>query len=375
MPDNEFSINEDTFAKMLALKKQAGFGKREWDEWFSDVLKLNSTPPSLQDEIENAMKKLHYESFNDWVQNFALNLSDIWTESSARALDPTLNSNSENVNHSAIVIGKGPSLKKHRHLELIAESKYEGSIVCCDGVLRTALQAGVTPDKFPNFYVVTVDPYSHARNFYDDKIVDEYGHKIKGIFSTISNPSVVERARNAGIKIHWLHSLFDYGEGKKSFNHISSLMVRVKNHSNGLPAIQTGGNVGTASWFISWQILKNSTVTIIGINHGWEEDDSWETIITHGRKGEHKIYGKDISVEVDKNSATFQKLFKKIYNPEFRCYCILDPLFQFYSEALKEFISRSPAWLTTINSTEGGSIFGKRIKCMTLTEFLAQYHH
>ena len=67
------------------------------------------------------------------------------------------------------------------------------------------------------------------------------------------------------------------------------------------------------------------------------------------------------------------KLFPKIHNPDFNCNCILDPIFQFYSTALKEFISRSPDWLTTINATEGGSIFGNRIKSMTFAEFLKKY--
>ena len=39
----------------------------------------------------------------------------------------------------------------------------------------------------------------------------------------------------------------------------------------------------------------------------------------------------------------------------------------------KEFISRSPDWLTTINATEGGSIFGDRIQSMKFEIFLKKY--
>ena len=53
-------------------------------------------------------------------------------------------------------------------------------------------------------------------------------------------------------------------------------MVRAKNHTNGLPALQTGGNVGTSSWFVSWKILQCNVVALIGINHAWEEDDPLE---------------------------------------------------------------------------------------------------
>lgn len=366
---NELSIEESTLELLVKLKKEAGFEDKTWDEWFNFVFKNES--PTTQTKIEKVMEKLHYtESFDDWVQNFAMNLNHIWEESSARTLSIDASDNNYN---SAIIIGRGPSIKKHKHLELIANSDYKGSIICGDGALIPALRAGITPDKFPKFYVLTIDPLERQKTLYDDLIVDEYGKMINGIFSVVAHPSAASRARQAGIKMHWVHSLFDYNEGKKSFNQLSAIMVRAKNHKDGLPAIQTGGNVGTAAWFVAWQILKCNVIALVGINHGWEEDDPWEKIITHGRTDDPKMYGTNVSVDIDKNSPSFQKLFKKIFNPEFNCYCIVDPLYQFYSNALKEFIARSPSWLTTINATEGGSIFGERIKCMRLQEFLDKY--
>lgn len=311
------------------------------------------------------MKKTHYENFDEWVTNFALNLSNIWNEKSAKSLQSSDNENSQNEENSAIVIGRGPSIKKHDQLKLLADSNYQGTIVCCDGKLSDVLKAGVTPDKFHKFFVTTIDPYKDIKRHYDHEIIDTYGSKIKGIFTVIANPNAVERARQSGMQIHWMHSLFDYNEGKKSFNNLSALMIRAKDSIHGLPAIQTGGNVGTSSWFVAWQILRCTTVALIGINHGWEENDSWETIISHGNMLDTK--------NIDRNSPSFKRLFKKIYNPDFNCNCILDPLFQFYSEALKEFISRSPEWLSTINATEGGSIFGKRIKSMKFSDFLNSF--
>lgn len=318
-----------------------------------------------QDEIEKVMKKVYYEfdtavSYKIWVKNFAINLENIWKEKSAKNLEED-----KIENHTAIVIGRGPSLKKHNHLEKLKSSNFKGAIVCTDGALITALKAGITPEKFPKFYVVTVDPRTETIKFYNDKIINKYGKKIKGIFSTVSNPETVKKAREAGIKICWFHSLVDYNEGEKSFNQISALMTRAKNHENGLPAIQTGGNVGTSAWFICWKVLNCKTVVLIGINHGWEDTDSWETIMTHN--------GMCKRIEIDKNSKTFEMLFPRIFNPDFQSYCILDPIFQYYSLGLKEFISRSPDWLKTINATEGGSIFGKRIHSMKLERFLTKF--
>jgi len=325
----------------------------------------NSSSKELQSSMEDIIKKKQYENFDSWVTNFASNLPNIWNENSAKKLNLKIQ-NFEKEKNSAIVIGRGPSINKFEHLKLLAESNYQGNIVCSDGILSNALKAGVTPDKFPKFFVVTIDPYPFVKKHYEHEIIKSYGSKIKGIFTVITNPEVVEKARDAEIQIHWLHSLFDYNEGKKSFNNLSALMIRAKNIEHKLPAIQTGGNAGTAAWFISWQILKCSTVALIGINHGHEEDDPLETIIYHNNKEE-------LSEGVDRDSITFQKLYKKVYNPDFNCICILDPLYQFYSEALKEFISRSPDWLTTINATEGGSIFGDRIKSMKFKNFLEKY--
>ena len=329
-------------------------------------MSTKSSDTDLQISIEEVMKKKQYENFNKWVTNFSLNLPNIWNEKSAKILNPITNNNFEERDNSAIVIGRGPSINKFEHLKLLAKSNYQGNIVCCDGKLADALNAGVTPDKFPKFYVVTIDPYPGIRKHYEHEIIESYGSEIKGMFTVLTDPEAVENARQKKIQIHWLHSLFDYNEGIKSFNNLSAVMIRAKNSEHRLPAIQTGGNVGTAAWFTAWQILKCSTVALIGINHGWEETDSWETIIYHNNKEE-------ISEGVDKDSEVFKKLYKKIYNPDFECNCILDPLFQFYSEALKEFIERSPKDITTINATEGGSIFGNRIKSMKFNDFLRKF--
>jgi len=173
---------------------------------------MSDSSTTLKDEMEESMKKIHYQSFDDWVQHFAINLENIWDESSAKDLEP--DKNRKQKNNLAVVIGRGPSIKKHGHLELLAQSNYNGSIVCTDGSLINVLKAGITPEKFPKFYVVTIDPYQLIEKLYDDPIITKFGSKINGIFSVITHPKAVNLARNAGIKIHWLHTLFDYDEGK-----------------------------------------------------------------------------------------------------------------------------------------------------------------
>jgi hypothetical protein len=356
---NEFSVNENTFKKMLNEKNNSKFKNLSWDEWFENMLSKKSV--MIPNMLEKVVRKFYEKDFDEWVTNFAGNLNFIWKESSAGELPIKKNQQMK----SAIVIGRGPSLKKFNHLEILAKSDYSGAVVCSDGILKDALESGVNPEKFSNFYVVTTDPYKEQKLLYDHKIIDEFGAKIKGIFSTLMNPDAAKRARESGINIFWLHPLFDYHEGKKSFNKIAALMVRAKNHVQGLPAIQTGGNVGTSAWFVSWQILKCNTVSLIGINHGWEQNDPLELIQSHGHNSNLQI--------LDENDPKFKKLYPTIFNPDFKTFCILDPIFQYYSNALKEFISRSPSHITTINCTEGGSIFGNNITGMYFNQFLDKH--
>lgn len=355
--NSEFFLSEKVFLKLKKAKQKDGFSEKNWEKWFESLIDNNIDKENKMDLI---VQKFFYKNdFEQWIKSFAINLKDIWKESSAREL---LKSNL--TRESVIIIGAGPSLKKHNHLEILAKSNFKGSIICTDRSLIPALKAGVTPKKFPNFYVLTIDAYPTIEKYYNDDIVNLYGDSIKGIFSILVYPSVVDRARKAGINIHWLHTLFDYNEGKKSFNQISALMIRALDEVHKLPAIQTGGNVGTSAWFVGWKILKCKNICLIGINHGWEKEDSIEKIISHGNVGK--------KLELDHNSEKFNNLFPKKFNPEFQTYYVMDPIFQYYSSTFKEFISRTNN-LNTINATEGGSIFGNKITCMKFSEFLSKF--
>ena len=142
-------------------------------------------------------------------------------------------------------------------------------------------------------------------------------------------------------------------------------MTRSRNHERGLPGIQTGGNVGTSAWIVSWSILKCNPVALIGIDLGYLPEASWEEICNY-----HKL-----PKDINKDSKIFKKSFPTIYNPDFKCYCKQDPKFQYYCNALKEFIDRTSNKIKTYNATEGGALFGKNIHCTTFKTFLDTYSH
>ena len=356
MNDLSFELNESTLKKISKIKDEMGFSNKTWDEWFQTVFDEESTE-STQETIERIFQKTTLDRYYDeWIQNFSSNLDYIKTESSARDLIPKKSDSKT----SALVIGRGPSIQKHNHLELLAQSDYHGSIICSDGSLINVLKSGITPEKFKNFFVVTIDTQERQKKSYDDPIVKKFGSQINCILSSTVSPETYQIVKESGMKVYWIHTLVDYDKGKSSFNYISSVMTKTEKNPKGLPAIQTGGNVGTSSWIIAWNVLKHSHVGLIGIDHGYYDDE--RTSDDHFLPSENN------------NSSEFRKAYPKIHNPIYNVTCIQDPIFQYYSNALKEFIVKASKYVKTINATEGGTIFGDGIECTTLKEFIENYN-
>jgi hypothetical protein len=356
-------INEDILTQLNHKKNSLNLKNNDWNDFFSYLLGSSKKTKSSKEIIENTLQKNAFNRYYDsWIQNFIKNLTHFTYEKSAKELSPTIDPISNK--SSAIIIGRGPSLREHNHLEKLANSDFKGKIICTDGILQNALKAGVTPDKFPNFYVITIDTNEEIKPFYDNELVAKYGKKIKCLLSTTVPQTTYDAIKKSQLEIFWLHTLFDYNKGKSSFNYISGQMTKNEIHPDGFPAIQTGGNVGTSCWIVSWSILKSNFIGLIGIDHGYSVNTSWEMINKY-----HQI-----PENIDKNSSAFKKAYPKIYNPDYDSYCIQDPVFQLYSKALKEFVPKAPKWTKTINATEGGSIFGKGIECTTLSKFLQKYN-
>jgi len=369
MSDNpSFELNESTYTGLLKKKNEMGFQDKSWDEWFDFLINENDDE-SKQNFIEKVFEKKNYERYYDeWVKNFGDNLSNIQKGHSARELIPKKVDDS-----SAIVIGGGPSLKKHNHLELLAKSNFGGVIVCCDGSLSAALESGVTPDKFKNYFVVTIDTQPHQKQFYENPITKKFGKSIKCILSTTVPLSTYQAVVDSNMDVYWVHALFDYNKGKSSFNYISGILSRSKYNSKGFPGIQTGGNVGTFAWVASWNILKCSEVCLIGMDHSYPVDNPSEKIDSKkiGRIHPQFIeFIKESDKKNSENSDAIEKAFPLTFNPIFNCYSRQDPIFLYYSNALKGFIERTQNRVRTINATEGGVLFGNGIRCMKFKEYL-----
>ena len=300
-----------------------------------------------------------------WLHNFSRNIPDLIEGKSIKSLSVFDSSNPLKKNEksygSAIVIGAGPSLYEKNHLELLAESDYDGTILLTDRMLRRCLKKGITPDKFSKFFVLTIDPYLDTANFYDDQIIKKHGSSIKCILTTCASPDTVKICRKNDLDIYWYHPLIDDFRKLESINKIMNIMSKSVLNPKGFPGLQTGGNVGTFSWVFSWAILGKSPTALIGLNLGYLGDTKIEDTAHYNELLKICYSHEDVI-----------KKYKKILNPDLGCEILLDPVFDYYREALLDLVKRTPSWTRTVNATEGGSLFGDGIENMTLCDFLAK---
>jgi hypothetical protein len=304
------------------------------------------------------------EMLDLWMYNFSRNIPDILNGNSIQKLNNFHNNNTSNSKHnsknSSIVIGGGPSIKEKNHLQKLADSDYRGSIVCTDRMLVPCLENGITPKKFPNFHVLTMDPYEITVKFYNHKIIEEYSDGISAIMSTCTIHETIELCKNNGLEIYWFHPLIDDYRKISSINKLMNMMTKSDKNPKGYPGLQTGGNVGCFSWIFSWAILGCSPIGLIGLNMGYpgntplEKTQHYDQILNHFDGDETKV------------GQRYRKIFNKDLNEE----ALLDPVFDFYREAFLDLIVRTPQWVKTINATEGGSLFGNRIQNIKFSEFL-----
>ena len=300
-----------------------------------------------------------------WMYNFARNISDLHGGNNVRTLSVFNDSklNEHKPTNSAIVIGGGPSVKENKHLEILAKSDYQGSIVCTDRMLVPCLENGIIPEKFPKFYVLTIDPYEITLNFYANEIIKEHSKGISAIMSSCTMHETIELCKDHGLNIYWFHPLIDDFRKLESINKIMNKMSKSDKNPNGFPGLQTGGNIGTFCWVFSWAILGSSPTALIGLNMGVDADTPIE-------KTQHY---EQVLNHFDGDVKRVHEKYRTVLNTDLGTKSLLDPVFDFYREALLDLVTRTPRWVDTVNATEGGSLFGDRIRNMKFNEFLETY--
>lgn len=279
-----------------------------------------------------------------------------------------------------IVINAGPSLHYRNILETLKKSNFKGPIVAIDGSYVKCLKSGIIPD-----YVLTMDPHSkrvvrwfgdpnykvnldgddyfsrqdldidfRENSFKHNKInidfVNQYAPRSKLIIASTVHSSVVKRVIDAGFEMYWWMPLVDDPE-----EHGSLTMKMYE--ATGLPALNTGGNVGTTAWVFAQFWLEAQKVAVVGMDLGYYKDLPYE--MTQGYYELIKLLGNEKLTE-----EYFPTMTNPLTNEEF----YTDPTYFWYRQNLLELIKNSST--TLYNCTEGGTLFGEGVVNLYLNEFI-----
>ena len=280
----------------------------------------------------------------------------------------------------AVVISAGPSLHYRKTLETLKNSNFKGPIIAIDGSYVKCLKAGIIPD-----YVLTMDPHakrvvrwfgdpnyeenldgddyfsrqdldidfrenSLKSNIINIDLVNKFAPRTKLIIASTAHSSVVKRVTDSGFEMYWWLPLVDDPESNNS-------LTRKMYEETRLPALNTGGNVGTSAWVFAQFWLEVQKVAVIGMDLGYYKDlpykmtQGYYEMIKH--LGKEKLTGEYFPVMT--NPLTKEKFYT-------------DPTYFWYRQNILELIKNSST--TLYNCTEGGTLYGDGVINLYLNEFI-----
>jgi hypothetical protein len=353
-------LSESTLKKMQRLRINDGFGRRTWGKWFDYRFKNELMKESSLQVVDNSTRD---NMLIMWVKSFALNLTDI---RAGKTITDIVPENAEAIDKgekphlgSAVIVGAGPSVWNHKHLDLLKEyvdsGKYKGIVCTTDRMLEPCLERGIIPE-----ISVGVDGSPIIKKFYVNSLVEKYASQLKIVINTTTDHGVVEHLKKIGAPIYWFNPLYDDPHrSNESFTKLQRLMTETELHPNGVPAITAGGNAGCATWIIANNLLRRGNLALIGMDMGYPE----------GTNLEETPYFSALQYAPDP-SGLIGQFYKKIYHPTFKTNAYVDKIFAHYRESWRGLVLKTMPWTKTVNCTEGGTLFGEGIECMKFVDWL-----
>lgn len=264
-----------------------------------------------------------------------------------------------------VVVSAGPSLYRQKILPRL--KGFAGTIVATDGAYIQCLRHDILPD-----WVITIDPHptrmvrwfgdpdfdknmagddyfarqdldvsfrenQKQTNLQNIDLVDENMTRL--VISCTSPVNVVERTKS--LDRYWFAPLVDDPE--------SDGLTRQMIQMSGLPAMNTGGTVGTAAWVFASQVLQSEDIAVVGMDFGYYLDTPLEqTQSFHMLKGNPDMYPQR------------QGHWGEHYT---------DPTYAWYLQNFLDLLKSSGQSVT--NCSEAGLLNGENVHCMGLGEWLA----
>lgn len=284
-------------------------------------------------------------------------------------------------NDSAVIVAAGPSVRRQNPAQLLREHNYNGMVIATDSGIAHCLRHGVVPDL-----VVSLDPHPtrivrwfgdpnlreqdleeddyYRRQDLDPLFADEvranleimslirkHAPQMALALSTSTSLAVVERVLDAGIEVYWWNPMLDDPDAPDS-------VTRALMDMNGFPALNAGGNVGSASWMIADAVIGVKRVALTGMDFGYYDG----TPLTATQ------YYREVVDLV--GEARVAEVFSRIYNPHVGAWFVSDPAYQWYRQCFLEMVADGNC--ETYNCTEGGILFGPNVIFCPFKEFLAK---
>lgn len=350
-------LDDATYQRLQKLKDEK-YPEKDWSEYLAYLAKDVQLTELMGDKISRTTRENLLEM---WVTNFGNNLQHVRKGRTIAELVPKDADNPKGLG-PAVIIGAGPSIWKNKHLEMLAktESPEKIAVIASDRMVCPTLKAGVTPDKFPQWFSVGVDGSPIISKWYDDPILGKYAEKVKICIITSTHPDVLKVLKKHKVDPIWYNPIYDDWRDNESYTRLQRIMTKSKRTPKGIPSMGCLGNAGSAAWVLSQSLLRRNSLALIGINFGYDEDTPLEST----------NYFSGFLQAAHGNYALVKSLYQTVYNPYFKCNAIVDPVFEHYRQAMLDSVKQTPPFVETYNATEGGSLFGSGVHCIRFEDWL-----
>lgn len=347
-------FSDAEFEGIKRQKELDGFADKNWQEWLVSKSYAGMWGDADMMRVSNRlMRKL-------WHGNIGHNLAYIRRKDVKNLRDLAVEAAENTSKGSAIVVGGGPSIWAHKHLDVIKNSGYAGTIVASDKLLIPLLQKGIIPQ-----YVVSVDGSDIILNFFKSKLFKQNKDKIKVLLHYTIHPTVARYLYRLKADVYWfiIHSETQPTADSEILNAV--YMTTTKHNPEGLQSVVAAGNCGVAAWSFSWSIIKKNPVILIGFDMGYPEGASLEktpyfSTVMRGTSNLAPLE-QDYSLGI---------AYEKVYNPAWKTWTFTDVVFKNYRRMFNYYLDNLPQNVVTISCTEGGALYHRNLKYAPLKETL-----
>lgn len=221
----------------------------------------------------------------------------------------------------AIIIGAGSTIYDKNHLELLAQTSFDGYVMPCDRILKYALEQGITPEKFPKYYTATINDLVITHNkwnimelFFNHQIIRNHAKNIKCFLSSRVHPRQKDYLIDMGISIEGYYDPCDK---------IRAYPIPT---AQKIDKLQDCEDVSITLWNLARKVFHCSDIALLGVDLSYSK---YDTVLFNGKNPSR-----------DKTLSCILKLLKQAED------------------------------VRTYNCTEGGRLYGPGITNSILKDFL-----